>query len=182
MLVFIDFEASSLHVESYPIEVGWCMQDGTGASILIRPEPSWTDWSLESQSVHGICRSTLLSDGVPAADAARHVAQMLSGCSLMSDSTLDERWLDKLLAVAGLPSMPVFSVVEAYRAALRPLLARLPSSAASSVAQSLLRQADSEASSAVPVRHRAFEDARRLWWTWRRLGELVTETASGWPE
>jgi hypothetical protein len=45
MHVFLDFEASSLAKDSYPIEVGWVFEGGTGAeSWLIRPAPDWTDW------------------------------------------------------------------------------------------------------------------------------------------
>ena len=34
---FIDFEASSLTVKSYPIEVAWNLEDGTIESHLISP-------------------------------------------------------------------------------------------------------------------------------------------------
>ncbi len=41
MKAFIDVEASSLSEYSFPIEVGWVLEDGTGTSYLIRPEPTW---------------------------------------------------------------------------------------------------------------------------------------------
>ena len=37
-------EASSLGDHSYPIEVGWVLEDGSPESHLIRPPPEWTDW------------------------------------------------------------------------------------------------------------------------------------------
>ena len=39
MLVFLDFEASSLGKRSYPIEVGWVFEDGRSEAHLIRPAP-----------------------------------------------------------------------------------------------------------------------------------------------
>ena len=37
MIVFLDFEASSLSDDSYPIEVGWAGEDGSTEQHLIRP-------------------------------------------------------------------------------------------------------------------------------------------------
>ena len=39
MLVFLDFEASSLAKRGYPIEVAWVFEDGRAESHLIRPAP-----------------------------------------------------------------------------------------------------------------------------------------------
>ncbi|WP_171905933.1 hypothetical protein [Sphingobium phenoxybenzoativorans] len=54
MLVFLDFEASSLAKRSYPIEVGWVFEDGSSAAYLIRPAPDWTDWDAGAAAIHGI--------------------------------------------------------------------------------------------------------------------------------
>jgi hypothetical protein len=53
MIVFLDFEASSLNKKSFPIEVAWVFQDGRSRSYLIRPAPEWIDWSDEAEEVHG---------------------------------------------------------------------------------------------------------------------------------
>jgi hypothetical protein len=37
MRTFLDFEASSLSDESYPVEVAWVFEDGHAESHLIRP-------------------------------------------------------------------------------------------------------------------------------------------------
>lgn len=44
MVVFLDFEASSLAKLSYPIEVAWVFEDGASETHLIQPAPQWTDW------------------------------------------------------------------------------------------------------------------------------------------
>lgn len=43
MKVFLDFEASSLSDQSYPVEVAWVFQDGRTESHLINPAPEWVD-------------------------------------------------------------------------------------------------------------------------------------------
>jgi hypothetical protein len=64
-LLFIDFEASSLNPDSYPIEVAWSNYNGTRESHLINPYSveGWRDWSTSSQSIHGLSRSRLVRDG-----------------------------------------------------------------------------------------------------------------------
>lgn len=62
--IFIDFEASSLSEQSWPIEVGLARLEGKRVVIeskLIRPRPDWSefDWNEKSAAVHGIPRSDL---------------------------------------------------------------------------------------------------------------------------
>ena len=66
MRVFLDFEASSLSKDSYPIEVGWAGEDGSTEAHLIRPAPDWTDWD----AANGTCsksgnsnKSDCIADG-----------------------------------------------------------------------------------------------------------------------
>lgn len=63
MLVFLDFEASSLNKRSYPIEVGWILEGGRSESRLIRPAPDWTDWGPAAEGIHHIDRSMLFDEG-----------------------------------------------------------------------------------------------------------------------
>ena len=56
MRLFVDFEASSLHVGSFPIEAAWVREDGVGEAHLITPEDDWHEWSYASESIHGISR------------------------------------------------------------------------------------------------------------------------------
>ncbi|MEK1875915.1 MAG: transcriptional regulator, partial [Rhizobium altiplani] len=37
MIVFLDFEASSLSKHSYPVEIAWVFEDGRSRSFLIKP-------------------------------------------------------------------------------------------------------------------------------------------------
>ena len=43
MILFLDFEASSLLPGSFPIEVAWVDETGQGESYLIRPHEGWLD-------------------------------------------------------------------------------------------------------------------------------------------
>ena len=65
MLVFLDFEASSLSKRSYPIEVGWVFEDGKAEAYLIRPAPDWTDWDEEAEAIHHIAPERLWAEGAP---------------------------------------------------------------------------------------------------------------------
>ena len=70
-LAVIDFEASSLDDDSYPMEVGLALWPGPdepilGWSTLIRPAGDWArrgHWSPASAKVHGIRGSDLLAHG-----------------------------------------------------------------------------------------------------------------------
>lgn len=103
-MIFIDFEASSLSAESWPIELGICWIDEQRKlrveAKLIKPHASWqmSEWSESSQEVHGI---TL--DEIKAAEDAMNIARWaqsrLAGRLLLSDAPkFDSRWLNKLLA------------------------------------------------------------------------------------
>ena len=59
-MIFIDFEASSLSADSWPIELGICWIDEQNKlrveAKLIQPHASWqlSEWSEFSQKIHGI--------------------------------------------------------------------------------------------------------------------------------
>ena len=59
MIVFLDFEASSLSKHSYPVEIAWVFEDGRSRSFLIKPKSGWTDWSADAEKIHGISRDRL---------------------------------------------------------------------------------------------------------------------------
>lgn len=104
--IFIDFEASSLSITSWPIEVGIAKADDGQVVVeskLIRPVRGWSedDWSPESEAVHGIPRSAL-DDAEPAADVAKWLLKKLNGQVVVSDAPeFDQMWLDRLLQTAG---------------------------------------------------------------------------------
>lgn len=179
MIAFVDFEASSLNASSYPIEVGWIREDGSGEAYLIRPEADWTDWSCEAYELHGISREKLLAEGLTAACVARRVSSVLSEHDLFSDAPAqDTYWLTVLLDTANLPTMRLRDSYEAFAAACRPLTRRFHASLVTPLAQSIIATAENDAEVATERRHRAGDDAQRLWDTWRRIRERVAEVMS----
>ena len=101
-VLFIDFEASGLGPESWPIEIGFAGVNGVDfacSSKLIRPDPSWDEggWDPISAEVHGIPREDL--DRAEAADLVAAWAVERTGARhLISDAPdFDQRWLDRLL-------------------------------------------------------------------------------------
>lgn len=103
-LWFLDFEASSLAKESYPIEVGLVALDiapghaeivDTYQSLIAR-EPEWTDWSEQAEGLHGISRDDLIGR-TAACDVARVVNELLAGQTVLSDSVhYDNMWAEAL--------------------------------------------------------------------------------------
>ena len=69
----IDYEASALTLNSYPIEVGFCSWHGPGHrpiswSSLIQPTDDWLingDWDPDSARIHGLNRRDLHSGMAP---------------------------------------------------------------------------------------------------------------------
>jgi len=97
---FVDFEASSLDSGSFPVEVAWVNEIGQGESHLIRPEPTWTNWSAQSEEIHGISRTLLLQQGKPADWVAHRALIVLRGATLVSDNpAFDVYWLSMLFKV-----------------------------------------------------------------------------------
>jgi len=97
-IYLLDFEASSIHHGSYPVEVGWCSHDITsGYSALIQPLPKWSEWSVISEGMHGLTRQRLDCDGRPAADVMARLNADLDGVVVHSDNPeFEEKWLAKL--------------------------------------------------------------------------------------
>ncbi|WP_460164860.1 3'-5' exonuclease family protein [Pseudomonas sp. S1_G07] len=104
---FIDFEASGIAPDSYPIEVAVVSSDTTFSS-LIKPARYWTHWSFDAQDMHGLSQDHLLEQGDLADVVARHMNQLFSGQVLCSDSPQDGFWLDVLYEAADL--MPTFQL------------------------------------------------------------------------
>lgn len=90
----IDVEASGFGRGSYPIEVGIARADGSVASRLICPEPSWQHWNEGAEAVHGISRDQLLAEGSAVIDVADWLNSELKGLTVYSDSWgFDSSWL-----------------------------------------------------------------------------------------
>lgn len=99
-LLFLDFEASALAPESWPIEIGFAwLAHGRVAvrSTLIVPRRAWRRdvWSAEAEAMHGLTQETLLS-GRPA-DLVAADTDAFADFVLVSDNApWDQLWLDRL--------------------------------------------------------------------------------------
>lgn len=96
---FLDFEASSLGVDSYPTEVAWSMEDGSIESHLINPfcVEEWTDWSQKAQALTGISREMLREQGRDPAWICGRMNEVLAGRMLYCDGLpYDRFWLSAL--------------------------------------------------------------------------------------
>lgn len=106
----LDFEASSLSADSWPIEVGlsWLKDDEVMTwSSLIQPATEWplSDWSRASEQVHGIALQALL-DAPASNSVAAELNAQLAGRTLVSDAPeSDGRWLGRLLKATNAPSL-----------------------------------------------------------------------------
>ena len=165
--VFVDFEASSLGHDSYPVEAAWMDESGQSESYLVRPEPDWSDWSDEAQAVHGLSRRHLLDHGSPALHVARRLRAALTppGAVAVVGSGIDLRWLGRLLSLTHAVD-PGPSLVCA-RLLLTEVLAATVGSVPPSVGREVVRRvAVREGLFVRRPRHRALSEAtlmRRVW-------------------
>lgn len=60
---FVDFEASGIAPDSFPIEIA-VMSADDDSQALIRPIYYWTHWSFDARDMHGISRESLLGGGL----------------------------------------------------------------------------------------------------------------------
>ena len=81
----LDVEASGFGRNSYPIEVGFVLPNGHSFCCLIYPEPEWTHWDPQAETVHHISRTLLLKRGLPAIEVARLLNAQLIGQTVYSD-------------------------------------------------------------------------------------------------
>ncbi|UZE23281.1 hypothetical protein LOY67_25335 [Pseudomonas sp. B21-056] len=104
---FIDFEASGIAPDSYPIEVAVVSNESVYSS-LIKPARYWTHWSFDAQDMHGLTQDHLLQEGDTPKTVAERMNQLFSGQVLCSDSTQDVFWFDVLYEAADL--IPTFEL------------------------------------------------------------------------
>jgi len=149
-LAFIDFEASGLGPFSWPIEVGWALDDGLTDAVLISPAPSWSmeAWDPRAERLHGISPRTLTDLGRDPAEACERIEAALAGRAVYSDAPdWDGFWMLRLFQAAGRRcEIRLLDFARAMPALTEPEKTRL------------LQQADRLA----PRRHRASEDALHL--------------------
>jgi hypothetical protein len=169
MLAFLDFEASSLARDSYPIEVAWVFEDGRGESWLIRPAPNWTDWDPAAESVHHISRAELAERGTSHRAVADRMMTVLRGHDLVASApSWDGKWLSALLRAGGHPrhGLRLRDSEEVQRAAAAEVLAPFLSFEEREAAiERLLSETEPCRRCRTPI-HRALPDAEqeRLCW------------------
>lgn len=173
MRAFLDFEASSLGDDSYPIEVGWVFEDGSEEQHLIRPAPGWTDWDESAEALHGLSRERLEREGEPHDQVARRLLDVLSPHIVyVSAPSWDGKWLSVLLRAAGLPrhAMRFRPSEEAlFEAAFEAAMARgMVEAQAMVLAGRIIETARAEARDRTPA-HRALEDAKQELRLWREV-------------
>ena len=96
---FLDIEASSLEMDSYPIEIAWSYPNGEVEAHLIDPYlmAHWTDWDPAAQAVHGLSRRYLSQHGKDPKRVAGRIQAVLAGQTVYSDAAgFDQAWLDTL--------------------------------------------------------------------------------------
>jgi hypothetical protein len=168
----LDLEASSFGPNSYPIEAAWSDDDGEIHRCLISPEvvPSWTDWSDESEAVHGIDRGRLLRNGWDPDYVAARIEENLGGKIVYSDAPdFDGRWLQPLFAVV---DRPVPFALEHIDELLIPML-RKPGELVYQAIQRI-EELKAELQPKMAGRHAAGYDVGYLLALWRRArGETV---------
>lgn len=182
MRIFLDFEASSLGRDSYPIEIGWAAEDGSSEAHLIKPNPAWRDWDPAAERVHGLTRERLRREGEPHDEVARRTLSALDGHQLFASApSWDGKWMSVLLRGAGLPrhALRLRDADEAHREAVREILGeRLGGDDLDRLAAGLVERARRDLE-AEPPRHRALADAFMELEVWRTVRRLSLKAAAG---
>ncbi|WP_374088026.1 hypothetical protein [Methylomicrobium lacus] len=165
---FLDIEASSLSMDSYPIEVGWSDPEGNIESHLINPYAieAWTDWDYNAQQVHGLSREQCRQEGIHPEWLCQRMSESVpAGEILYADGGgFDESWIDVLFSVSSAFDHPPFRVVHTD-AVMLPLLMKVEPDEKKrwQLYENLILQARAT----VGGRHRAGIDVRYLIELWR---------------
>ncbi|WP_445502941.1 3'-5' exonuclease [Microvirga sp. G4-2] len=179
-IVFLDFEASSLGRKGYPIEVAWVFASGGEETHLIKPAPSWTEWSAESEATHHLTRERLISEGEAHDEVARRMLDVLSGHALYATApSWDGQWLSRLLRGAGLPrhALRLQDTDVAHEGTITRILqgANVPESELANLAKEILAQARRKDEADGDPVHRALADAKRELRVWRDVQRRAVE-------
>ncbi len=152
----IDVEASGFGSTSYPIEVGIVLPCGSSYCSLISPEPDWTHWASDAQTIHGITRDALRLHGKPASTVAGQLNERLNGQTVYTDAWYhDYQWLARLFDAANM--QPHFKLQD-----LRTLLDEKALACWQTTRETVMQELKLD-------RHRASNDARVLQQTLARV-------------
>ena len=125
-LATLDFEASSLDENSYPIEVGVAISEDNAITqtyeALIRPREAWVRngrWSKAAERVHGISQASL-EDGMDADAVCDALDTLLKEQVVYADGgDFDAYWLERLYG----SRKPAFSLCRHDQLPAKALLA-----------------------------------------------------------
>lgn len=100
--LFLDFEASSLQSESWPVEIGFAWIAGGRvevSSAVIAPDAGWSmdAWSEAAARVHGLSVEAIRA-GQPAAEVAALTDGFRDFMVVSDNPHWDQCWLDRLRA------------------------------------------------------------------------------------
>jgi hypothetical protein len=181
-IAFLDFEASSLGKDGYPIEVAWVLATGEEESHLVRPDPTWTDWDFKAETIHGLSRDRLNAEGELVADVAQRMMSVLTGYDLyVTAPSWDGKWLSRLLRTAGLPrhALRLQDTEIVHRQTVHDVLLdmRVPAGLHHGFVEKVLSQAQRKDDELGPAEHRALADARREQRRWLDIRRRAQEIA-----
>jgi len=111
-IICIDFEASGLAANCYPIEVTFTEVETQKIHVwLIKPAPEWLIhglWMHDAEEIHGLSLDYVRENGVPATEIAEQITRACSNCQVLSDNPFyDNKWLNDLYRVSGAGFPPV---------------------------------------------------------------------------
>jgi hypothetical protein len=176
MRVFLDFEASSLRKNGFPVEVGWVFADGASEGHLIRPAPGWTDWDPAAEAIHGLSRERLEREGTAHDCVARRMVETLAAHDLYASApSWDGKWLSLLLRSSGFPrhSLRLRDTETAQQESIAAILGPAAAQEATRIMTAV--REDGEAR---PVAHRAVDDAEEERRRWLEACRLAREKAA----
>jgi len=160
---FLDVEASSLSMDSYPIEVAWSDNLGKIESHIINPSAIeyWKDWDYNAQQIHGISRKKCREEGVnPRFLCERMSKSIKAGETIYADGgPFDEGWVDVLYGEGSDLGYAQFKIIHSD-AVMLPLLQKIESE--EKKVWQLYEQLKLEARKMVDGRHRAKVDVQYL--------------------
>lgn len=98
----IDVEGSGFDADSYPVEVGLVLPDGTPHCFLLKPPLRWSTWDPDAERMHGISREVVESYGRPLEEVAWRLNGLLDGQTVYVDPmSFDPSLIGKLFDKVG---------------------------------------------------------------------------------
>ena len=102
---FLDFEASGLDTNSYPIEVAWSLPTEEVKCYLIKPTRDWVKgavWNKAAEALHGISYASLEREGQDPTWLCQQMNSQLNKQTVFCDGlSYDLVWLKRLFGVSG---------------------------------------------------------------------------------